>query len=70
MFKTVRFLPPRRFMLAASGRRPAKDLKSIGITVGSLGNPFFVALVKGATDEATKINPKPPGHGCRRPTTT
>ncbi len=43
-------------MLAVSAAS-AKDLKSIGITVGSLGNPFFVSLVKGATDEAHKINP-------------
>lgn len=30
----------------------------IGMTVGSLGNPYFVAAVKGARDEAAKINPK------------
>jgi ribose transport system substrate-binding protein len=35
----------------------AKDLTSIGITVGSLGNPYYVALAKGATAEAHKINP-------------
>jgi ribose transport system substrate-binding protein len=35
----------------------AKELKAIGITVGSLGNPYFVALGKGATAEAHKINP-------------
>ena len=35
----------------------AKELTSIGITLGSLGNPFFVALSKGAEDEAKKINP-------------
>jgi ribose transport system substrate-binding protein len=35
----------------------AKDLTSIGITVGSLGNPFFIAVIKGATDEAKQINP-------------
>ena len=39
---------------AAAG---AKDLKSIGVTVGSLGNPFFIAVVKGATDQAKQINP-------------
>jgi ribose transport system substrate-binding protein len=36
----------------------AKDLKTIGISLGSLGNPFFIALSKGATDEAKKTNPK------------
>ncbi len=44
-------------MLAASAAS-AKELKSIGVSLGSLGNPFFVALGKGATDEAHAINPK------------
>jgi len=35
----------------------AKELKSIGISLASLGNPFFVAISKGATAEAQKINP-------------
>jgi ribose transport system substrate-binding protein len=35
----------------------AEDLKSIGISLGSLGNPFFVALSKGAEFEAKKTNP-------------
>ncbi|OKO75840.1 ABC transporter substrate-binding protein [Bradyrhizobium sp. NAS96.2] len=35
----------------------AKELKSIGISLGSLGNPFFVALSKGAEFEAKKTNP-------------
>ena len=35
----------------------AKELKSIGISVGSMGNPFFVALAKGASFEAKKVNP-------------
>lgn len=35
----------------------AKELKSIGISLGSMGNPFFVALAKGAEFEAKKINP-------------
>ena len=26
----------------------AKDLKSIGVTVGDLANPFFVQITKGA----------------------
>lgn len=42
------------FALPAS----AKDLKSIGITLGSLGNPFFVALANGATAKARQINPQ------------
>ena len=35
----------------------ARDLKAIGISLGSMGNPFFVALAKGAESEAKKINP-------------
>ncbi len=34
----------------------AKELRSIGISLGSLGNPFFIALARGATDEAKKTN--------------
>jgi ribose transport system substrate-binding protein len=39
------------------GGASAKDLKSIGISLGSLGNPFFIALSKGAEFEAKKTNP-------------
>jgi ribose transport system substrate-binding protein len=35
----------------------AKELKSIGVSLGSMGNPFFVALSKGAEAEAKKSNP-------------
>ncbi len=35
----------------------AKELKSLGISLGSLGNPFFIALSKGATDEAKTSDP-------------
>jgi ribose transport system substrate-binding protein len=44
------------FLLASTGAY-AKDLKSIGISLGSLGNPFFIALARGAEFEAKKINP-------------
>ena len=40
-----------------SGGASAKDLKSIGISLGSLGNPFFIALSKGAEAQAKKTNP-------------
>lgn len=40
-----------------AGIASAKDLKSIGISLGSMGNPFFVALAKGAEFEAKKTNP-------------
>jgi ribose transport system substrate-binding protein len=39
------------------GGADAKELKSIGISLGSLGNPFFIALSKGAEAEAKKTNP-------------
>jgi ribose transport system substrate-binding protein len=45
-------------LAALSPVASAKDLGSIGITVGSLGNPYYVALVKGATAEAKQINPQ------------
>ncbi|SIT57295.1 RbsB [Mesorhizobium prunaredense] len=35
----------------------AKDLNKVGISVGLLGNPFFVATIKGIEDAARKINP-------------
>ena len=34
-----------------------RSLKKVGISVGSLGNPFFVATIKGITDKAKAINP-------------
>ena len=35
-------------LVVCAGVAEAKDLHSIGITVGSLGNPFFVTIAKGA----------------------
>ncbi len=35
----------------------ARELRAIGISLGSMGNPFFVALSKGAAFEARKTNP-------------
>jgi ribose transport system substrate-binding protein len=35
----------------------AKELNKVGISVGLLGNPFFVATIKGITASAKKINP-------------
>jgi len=35
----------------------AADLNGVGISVGSLGNPFFVATINGITAYAKKINP-------------
>lgn len=46
-------------MIVAMAAPPAsaKELRNIGMSVGSLSNPYFVALVQGATDAAHKINP-------------
>ncbi|MGO4571834.1 ABC transporter substrate-binding protein [Microvirga sp. 2TAF3] len=41
----------------ATGAASAKELKAVGVTLGSLGNPFFVALAKGAEAKAKEINP-------------
>jgi ribose transport system substrate-binding protein len=35
----------------------AAELSKVGISVGLLGNPFFVATIKGIEDAAKKINP-------------
>ena len=43
--------------LAFAATASAKDLKAVGVTVGSLGNPYFVSLSKGVTDGAHAINP-------------
>ena len=34
-----------------------RQIKSVGITLGSLGNPFFVSLAKGAEAKVKQINP-------------
>ena len=45
------------FALAVPAAVPAtaKDLTSIGVTVGNLGNPFFVQVVKGAEAKAKEL---------------
>lgn len=44
-------------MLAGGAQAQDKKLESIGISVGLLGNPFFVATIKGIEDRAKEINP-------------
>ena len=44
------------------GSASAANLDKVGISVGSLGNPFFVATIKGITDKAKSINPNVRGH--------
>ncbi|MCM5557188.1 ABC transporter substrate-binding protein [Pleomorphomonas sp. JP5] len=43
--------------LALVGTATAKDLNRIGISIGSMGNPFYVALANGAAAKAKEINP-------------
>ncbi|MBR0568718.1 ABC transporter substrate-binding protein [Azoarcus sp. L1K30] len=40
-----------------TGIAQARDLNSVGITVGSLGNPFFVTIAKGAEAKVKALNP-------------
>jgi ribose transport system substrate-binding protein len=51
------FMTAVALVALSAGAASAKELKSIGISLGSLGNPFFVALSKGAEAEAKKANP-------------
>ena len=49
-------------VLAAALAAPAvqaqnKQIKNVGITLGSLGNPFFVSLAKGAEAKVKQLNP-------------
>jgi ribose transport system substrate-binding protein len=54
MKKTL--IPVTLLALACSGAALAeKPLKSVGVTLGSLGNPFFVTLGKGAEEKAKEI---------------
>jgi ribose transport system substrate-binding protein len=43
--------------LAAHALAAEKQLKSVGLTVGDLGNPFFVQIAHGATAQARTYNP-------------
>lgn len=42
---------------ASAAHADSKPLKAIGITVGSLGNPYFVTIAKSAEARAKAINP-------------
>jgi ribose transport system substrate-binding protein len=43
--------------LASTAQSAERPLKSVGVTVGDLANPYFVAIGQSATSEAHKINP-------------
>jgi ribose transport system substrate-binding protein len=55
MLKTI--LLAATALAIGAGAASARELKAIGISVGSMGNPFFIALAKGAEFEARKTNP-------------
>ncbi|CCD86319.1 putative ABC transporter; periplasmic subunit, sugar-binding protein [Bradyrhizobium sp. ORS 285] len=57
MLKTISLAGAALALVMSSAPSSAKELKSIGVSLGSLGNPFFVALSKGAEFEAKKTNP-------------
>lgn len=57
MSKTISVAGAAMALVLSAAPCSAKELKSIGISLGSLGNPFFVALSKGAEFEAKKSNP-------------
>ncbi len=42
----------------AGGTASAKDLRSIGVSVSTLSNPYFTAMVNGIASEAKTINPE------------
>jgi len=49
--------PPAAAGTAATPAAP-RQLKKVGVTLGSLGNPYFVALAHGAESAARQINPQ------------
>jgi ribose transport system substrate-binding protein len=56
MKKTIPTLLASLLLAAGSALAADKPIKAIGITVGDLANPFFVAIGKGAEDTAKKIS--------------
>ena len=44
-------------LFAAGASAAGKELKAVGLTVGDMANPFFVAMGKGTEEAARKINP-------------
>ena len=55
--KTLLFAGVAVAVALATSPASAKELRSIGLSMGSLSNPYFLALVEGATNAARKINP-------------
>jgi ribose transport system substrate-binding protein len=58
MKKSLKLLAALPLLAMAAGASAAdKPLNSVGVTVGDLANPFFVAIGKSAEAEAKRINP-------------
>lgn len=58
-------LPAAAQTIAQPGATPAsaapaaqRQLRKVGVTLGSLGNPYFVALARGAEAAARQVNPQ------------
>ena len=57
MSRTLLLAAAATLGLAAAQPAMAAKLESVGVTLGSLGNPYFVAMTKGITAEAKSLNP-------------
>ncbi len=57
MRTTLKLLCTTAAVMAVAGTAQAQELQRIGISVGLLGNPFFVATIAGIEDRAREINP-------------
>lgn len=52
-----RMFPVIALAALVSQAAEARELKALGISMGSLGNPYFVTLADGATARAKELNP-------------
>ena len=55
--KLTRMFPVIALAALMSHVVEARELKALGISMGSLGNPYFVTLADGATARAKELNP-------------
>jgi ribose transport system substrate-binding protein len=57
MYKLALLASSILVLTATASPASSRDLNKIGVSLGSMGNPFFVALAKGAEAEAKNTNP-------------
>ncbi|MGY4593728.1 ABC-type sugar transport system substrate-binding protein [Bradyrhizobium sp. GM22.5] len=62
MLKSISLAGAAMALVLSSAPSYAKELKSIGISLGSLGNPFFVALSKGRRVRGQEDQPQREDH--------